>query len=75
MSHHHGATSSGTMAVRFAAVATVGVAVAADLLAGERPLHTATLALVAVVVGQVRMWRELPSQRQETTRRWDGPDA
>lgn len=42
-------------AVGFAAVVTVGAAVGMDLLAGERPLHTATLGLVALVIGLARI--------------------
>jgi hypothetical protein len=40
--------------VGFGATATVVVAVVADVIAGEHPLHTATLGLVAVVVAVMR---------------------
>jgi hypothetical protein len=44
-----------TSAAAFAAALTVAVAVAADVLAGERPAHVAALGLVALVVGIARL--------------------
>ena len=47
--------SPGRVALVGGAVITVGTAVGFDILAGERPLHTAGLALVAMVVGVLRL--------------------
>ena len=49
------ATSPDRAAVLFAASLTLLVAILADLLAGERPFHTATLAALAVVVAMLRL--------------------
>lgn len=49
------ATSTARAAVRFAAIATVCVAVGMDLLAGEHPWHAATIGLIAVVVAALRV--------------------
>ena len=47
-------TASGRAAMRFAALVTVAVAVGMDLLAGEHPLHTVTVGVIAAVVAGMR---------------------
>ena len=47
--------SVGRAAVAFGAALTVCVAVGTDLLAGERPVHTATLGMVALAVAVIRV--------------------
>jgi hypothetical protein len=49
---------SGRVALVGGAGITVGTAVGFDILAGERPLHTAGLALVAMVIGVLRLKME-----------------
>lgn len=50
-----GATLSRRVATALAASTTVAVAIGADFAAGEHPLHTATLGVVALVVAALRL--------------------
>lgn len=51
-----GRRSPGRAALTGGAAITVATAVGFDVLAGERPLHTLGLAVVALVVGVLRWW-------------------